>query len=277
MAELTLTESIDEGARVTDSDIAVKLYLSFRREVHWIPDTYRNAYLALEEQSDRDFFMAALAEQVYTARAGRVNVIDAVGDVSETLFRDSTESLRPMTLAEAGQSVIDASRVAQSVNDKCHEAGLISPPTRYFDVLVLRASQDQLERMCKVEVIAEALKHLARDGMDSRIPLVVVTDSASRRHLPVLREVNWASYMGTSNVEFAEKLYAELKPGLFNPGRIKLGVLAAFDRDYLSVLQPLKYIPSAWGAMKKTRQKAERKVYEDFLEGLRVHDDDQKV
>lgn len=272
-----LTASIDEGARVADSDIAIRLYLSFKREVHWIPDIYRNAYLALEHLEDREFFLAALSEQVHSARAGRVRVLDVVGDVQKELFRNPDESLESMTLAEAGQSVIDASRAAKSIHETCHEAGLISPPARYFDVVVLRASQDQLERMCKVEVISEALKYLAQDGMDSRIPLVVLTDSASRRHLPVLREVNWAAYMGEENVEFAEKLYADLKPGLFNPGRIKLGTLAAFDRDYLSVLQPLKYAPSAWGAMKKTRQKAEMKVYEEFLEGLRNNGDSQEV
>lgn len=270
MSNFELTRNIDEGARVSDADISIRLYLSLKREVHWIPDLYRNSYLAISDQENRDFFVSALVEQVFQARAGRVQIIDAVGDAQESSNRAYYHS---MELAETGRVLIEASAISRAILGTCRASGLLAPPARYFDVLVLRVSQDQLERMCKVDPISEAIIQLTRSGMDSRTPLVILTDNASRKHLPVLREVNWAAYMGDENVEFAKSLYKNLKPGVFNPGRIKLGVLAAFDRKYLSVLQPLTYVPSSWGDMKKTRQKAEKRVYEDFLEGLRSDGD----
>ena len=249
MTDFALTPKIDEGARVADSDVAIRLYLSLKREVHWVPDLYRNAYLAIADQNDRDFFMSALTEQVFAHRAGRVKIIDAVGDAS--VSDERRRDYHPMELAEAGRAIIEAAATSRGIRDACHSVGILTPHARYFDVLVLRVSQDQLNRMCQVEPISEALVELAQKGMDSRTPLVVLTDEASRKHLPVLREINWAAYMGDDNVVFAKELYKNLADGVFNPGRIKLGVLAAFDRAYLSVLQPLVYVPSAWGDMKK--------------------------
>lgn len=271
MTDFALTPAIDEGARVADSDLSIRLYLSLKREVHWIPDLYRNAYLAIASQDDRAFFMSALTEQVFTHRAGRVQIIDAVGDAS--ILDPRRGDYHSMELADAGKTVIEAAGTSKAIREACRSAGILAPHARYFDVLVLRVTRDQLDRMCQVAPISEALVELAQNGMDSRTPLVVLTDEASRKHLPVLREVNWAAYMGDDNVEFAKGLYKNLADGVFNPGRIKLGVLAAFDRAYLSVLQPLIYAPSSWGDMKKTRQKAEKRVYEDFLEGLRNDDD----
>lgn len=272
MSDFSLSDSIDEGARVADTVIAPRLYLSFKREVHWIPNLYRNAYLALESVDDRAYFIKKLGQNIREERAGRLHVLDAVGDVDEDLLDSRSGHLHSMTLGEASSAIIDSAKIVDNIREKCRETRMLRPAARYFDVLVLRVDGDQFARMCSVEVIRGALQTLVEQGMDSRIPLVVLTDSTSRRHVPILKSCNWSAFMGDENVDFAKTTYSQLDPGIFNPGRIKLGVLAAFDRKYLSVLQPLKYVASEWGAMKKTRQKAEQKVYEDFLKEIATHD-----
>lgn len=266
MTKLNLSNDIDTGARVHDFDLAVKLYLSLKREVHWIPYIYRNAFFTAENHDDREFFVSETLRQVDSQNAGQVHVLDTVGDLEGL---DSEESHHSVTLAEAAEEVIAASATVKEMHEKCVSAGLLDPPARRFDVVILRVSEDSLSRLVKVEPAREAMIYMLRAGTEMRVPFVILTEGASRSWIPFLREVNWAVFMGDSNEEFAEKLYSGLTPGIFNPRRIKLGVLASFDRKYLSVLQPLKFVPSQWGSLRTARRKAEKQVYDDFLEEIR--------
>lgn len=264
MSKFELSTSVDEGARVSDSDLAIRLYLSLKREVHWVPDLMRNGFHASSNIDDQDFLFSALDEQV-TANIGRLHIVDSTEQPS------IVDTIK-MSLAELSESIIESAKAVDYIQEATRKAGLLTPSGRYFDLLVIRVTSDQLMRMCSVPVILESLQTLAEKGMDNRVPFLLVTDYAEKRHIPIIKYMNWAAYLGDDNVDFAESLYKNLEPGVFNPGRIKLGVLAAYDRPYLSVLQPLKYSPSAWGSMKKARESAEKQVYEDFLKGLQNGD-----
>lgn len=271
MTKLNLNSDIDTGARVHDFDLAVKLYLSLKREVHWIPYIYRNAFFTAAETKDREFFAKQISKQVDSSNAGYVHVLDTVGDLAG--IEDLQDNHYPVTLAEAAEEIIAASDVVKEMQVKCSESGLLAPPSRRFDVVVLRVSKDSLNRLVKVDPAREAMIYMLREGADMKVPLVIMTDGSSRTWLPFLREVNWAVFMGDENEEFAERLYSGLTPGIFNPRRIKLGVLASFDRKYLSVLQPLKFEASKWGSLRTAQRKAEKQVYDDFLEEIRNAED----
>lgn len=267
MTRLNLNNELDTGARVHDFDLAVKLYLSLKREVHWIPYVYRNAFFTASGQSEREFFATEVTKQVAAQGSGRAHILDTVGDLTDV--EGLEDSHHSVTLAEAAEEVIAASNTVKEMESKCSDAGLLTPPARRFDVVILRVSEDSLNRLVKVDPAREAMIYMLREGAEMRIPLIIMTEGVSRTWIPFLREVNWAVFMGEENEKFAEELYSGLTPGIFNPRRIKLGVLASFDRKYLSVLQPLKFVASQWGSLRTAQRKAEKQVYDDFLEEIR--------
>lgn len=275
--DLGLDRSLDPYHRAVKQEVTFKLFRVFTGNIYWSPFVAKSIALFYGEDTvQRDQFVYNIINQSKKFKESvNTHIVDLTGElktVVEELGKHRGNLFTYKHFLNDVNSIVEVLEKLKEYRDDVRaetaELRVLEQAHRRLSIVFLNLSREQMIEIKGSQYLTSLLKDLMNFSDRERLYVVPITPSADVFPVDILKEVEWAGFLGDTNYKICKQLYPKKKESVYSKKQHFSGIVFSNSHRFLVVVHPLVYTPSTWGLEKERQIKNENEAFEKFLQSL---------